>query len=364
MQNSFNHIKINNIKIHRHEITVEEALYIYEQMPVSELMRLADNLRQETVPGRGVSWQIDRNVNITNACISGCLFCNFHCKPHDDKVYTTTIEEYCSKIDELFTLGGNQLLLQGGLHPHYGLNFYTSLFRSLKQRYPRLKLHALGPPEVAHIARLEKMSYRDVLLQLREAGLDSLPGAGAEILCDRVRTQLSPGKPDSQSWLDVMRQAHQLGFTTSATMVFGHIETKRERVEHLFKIRDLQAEKPEGACGFLSFICWPILTRGTKLQELPPVSPVEYVKTVALSRIILYNIPNIQASWLTVGRETAQLCLHAGANDLGSIMVEENVVSAAGAHCRMDAETMQQTIREAGYEPWLRDQKYQTMSYE
>ena len=359
MKNDFRNITLSDLKRFRQTLTTDEALHLYEHSSVSELMRLADSLRQDAVSGNGVSWQIDRNVNITNVCISGCLFCNFHCKPHEEgRAFTTTIEEYCRKIDELFAQGGNQLLLQGGLHPKYGLDFYTSLFRALKERYPLLKLHALGPPEVAHIARLEKMSYREVLLRLRDAGLDSLPGAGAEILCDRVRVQLSPNKPDSQAWLDVMREAHRLGFVTSATMVFGHIETKRERIEHLLKIRNLQAEKPEGACGFLSFICWPMQLKGTKLPALTAVSPVEYVKTVALSRIILHNIPNIQASWLTVGRETAQLCLHAGANDLGSIMIEENVVSSAGAAYRMDAEAMQQTIREAGFTPWLRDQKY------
>ncbi len=345
-------------------MTEDEALFLYEQAPVNELMALADKSRQQHVPGNGVSWQIDRNVNITNVCISGCLFCNFHCKIHETgKAFTTSIDDYCRKIDELFALGGDQLLLQGGLHPHYGLDFYTVLFRELKQRYPELKLHALGPPEVAHIARLEKMSYKEVLLTLREAGLDSLPGAGAEILIDRVRKQLSPGKPDSQAWLDVMREAHQLGFTTSATMVFGHIETKRERIQHLIKLRDLQREKPAGTTGFLSFICWPMQTKDTQLPPVPSVSPVEYVKTIAISRLVLDNIPNIQASWLTVGRETAQVCLHAGANDLGSIMIEEHVVSSAGAHHRMGAEEMQQTIREAGFEPWLRDQQYNSRQY-
>ncbi len=340
-------------------MTEDEALFLYEQVPVNELMALANIARQQHVPGNGVSWQIDRNVNITNACISGCLFCNFHCKIHErEKIFTTSLEVYSHKIEELFRLGGDQLLLQGGLHPKYGLQFYTELFRELKKRYPTLKLHALGPPEVAHIAQVDKMSYKDVLLALREAGLDSLPGAGAEILVDRVRKQLSPGKPDSQAWLDVMHEAHKLGFATSATMVFGHIETKRERIQHLFKLRQLQSEKPDGKPGFLSFICWPMQTKGTNMPVAPHVSPVEYIKTVALSRLILDNITNIQASWLTVGRETAQVCLHAGANDMGSIMIEEHVVSSAGANHRMDADGMKQTIREAGFEPWLRDQLY------
>jgi cyclic dehypoxanthinyl futalosine synthase len=344
-------------------ITEDEALFLYEQAPVNELMALADSLRQHHVPGGVVGWQIDRNVNTTNACISGCLFCNFHCKSSEkEKIYTTSLDDYCRKIDELFELGGNQILLQGGLHPAYGLDFYIRLFETLKHYYPALRLHALGPPEIAHIARLEKMSYRDVLLRLREAGLDSLPGAGAEILVDRVRKQLSPGKPDSQAWFDVMREAHRLDFPTSATMVFGHIETKRERIQHLIKIRTLQNERPEGTRGFLSFICWPMQVSGTKLDgKVEKVSPVDYIRTIAISRIVLNNITNIQASWLTVGKATAQVCLHAGANDLGSIMMEENVVSSAGARHRMDAEGMQQTIREAGYEPWLRDQLFRTV---
>jgi len=370
----------------------DEALCLYETAPTDELMATAAALRQQHVPGRGVSWQIDRNVNYTNVCVSGCLFCNFHCKRREtEKHYTTTLAEYDEKIKALFAAGGNQLLLQGGLHPEYGLSFYETLFRTLKERYPTLNLHALGPPEVAHIARLEKMSYRETLERLIAAGLNSLPGAGAEILVDRVRKQLSPAKPDVQAWLDVMREAHRLHLPTTATMMFGHIETRRERIQHLFAIRDLQAEKPESSQGFLAFICWPVQLQGTELArrlvprhsepvEEPlarrsqshavgnrcldfarhdgPVTPVEYVRTVAISRIVLHNVPNIQASWLTVGRATAQVCLHAGANDMGSIMLEENVLAAAGVTERMDAEGMQRTIQEAGFEPWLRDQYY------
>jgi cyclic dehypoxanthinyl futalosine synthase len=344
-------------------LTEEEALYIYEHAPTDELMAVASLIRQKRVPGKAVGWQIDRNVNCTNVCVSGCLFCNFHCKPHEiDQHYTTTMEEYCEKIDALFAQGGNQLLLQGGLHPSYGLAFYESLFRKLKKRYPALKLHALGPPEVAHIAQMEKMTHRHTLKRLIAAGLDSLPGAGAEILIDRVRKLLSPAKPDAQTWLSVMREAHRLCLTTSATMLFGLIETLRERIQHLLKIHTLQNEKPQHAGGFLNFICWPVKSEGTKLAErysLKPVTPVEYIRTIAISRIVLTNIKNIQASWLTVGRETAQACLHAGANDLGSIMLEENVLAAAGVTERMDAASMMRTIREAGFEPWLRDQHYQ-----
>ena len=349
--------------LQRLPLSEDEALEIYEQAPSVELLEVAAALRCQHVPGNGVSWQIARNVNSTNVCISGCLFCNFLCAPHETaKSYTTTIDEYAEKIDELFARGGDQLLLQGGLHPNCGLAFYESLFRALKTRYPALKLHALGPPEIAHIARREKRSYRDVLQRLVAAGLDSLPGAGAEILVDRVRKILSPAKPDAQAWLDVMREAHRLRLITSATMLIGHIETPRERIRHLLKLRDLQDEKPPGAPGFLNFICWPVQAAGTRLAQryaLRPVTPVEYLRTVAISRIVLHNITNIQASWLTVGRDVAQIALHAGANDMGSIMIEENVLASAGVTVRMDAAGMRQTIREAGFDPWLRNQRYE-----
>ena len=343
-----------------------EGLFLYEHAPTEELMAIANELRRQYVAHEGVSWQIDRNVNISNVCISGCLFCNFHCKPREtDKAYTTTIDQYCEKIEELFNKGGRQLLLQGGLHPRYGLAFYETLFQELKQRYPTLKLHALGPPEIAHIASLERKSYREILDRLVNAGLDSLPGAGAEILIDRVRKQLSPAKPNTQAWLDVMREAHRINLPTSATMMFGHIETWQERVQHILKIRELQAQKPDSAKGFLSFICWPVQSHGTILAQrykLNPVTPVEYIRTIAISRILLNNIPNIQVSWLTVGSDVAQICLHSGANDMGSIMIEENVVSSAGATHHMDANTIQQCIREAGFTPWLRKQNYEPES--
>ncbi len=349
-------------------LTEDEGAFLFRNAPLSELIAVANELRQKHVPGNGISWQIDRNINITNVCISGCTFCNFHCKLHEQDIsYTTTIEEYVEKIEELLKYGGDQLLLQGGLHPQYGLKFYKDLFGELKRRYPSLKLHALGPPEIAHIARIEKMSYREVLEQLVEAGLESLPGAGAEILCDRVRKQLSPGKPNTQAWFDVMREAHKMNLATSATMVFGHIETIEERIQHLIKIRELQDEKPNGHYGFLAFICWPMQLKGTKLGEqiqLKPVSAEEYIRMVAISRIMLNNITNIQASWLTVGKDTAQLCLHAGANDMGSIMIEENVVSSAGAEHSFNAEGIQRAITEAGYTPWLRNQKYEKRNKE
>ncbi|HRW62952.1 MAG TPA: cyclic dehypoxanthinyl futalosine synthase [Bacteroidales bacterium] len=349
-------------------LTTEEGLLLYEQAPLEELMFVANRLRQIHKPGNIVTWQIDRNVNITNACISQCKFCNFYRKPNDKEVYITSIDEYKSKIEELIKLGGNQLLLQGGLHPKLGLRFYSDLFSQLKSLYPDVKLHALGPPEIVHIARLEKKSYREILEALIKAGLDSLPGAGAEILCDRVRKSISPAKASSQQWLDVMREAHKLNLVTSATMMFGHVETKKERIEHFVAIRQVQSEKPEPAPGFLAFISWPFQDENTLLQRefgiKNQIRAAEYIRTVAISRIMLPNIKNIQASWLTVGKDIAQVCLQAGANDFGSIMIEENVVSSAGASYKFDAEGIQNAIREAGFMPKLRNQRYEFMDYQ
>lgn len=343
-------------------LTNEEGLFLYQNAPTHELMFLANELRKIHVPGNKVTWQKDRNVNITNVCISGCKFCNFHCNLNDEGAYITSVAEYVIKIEELQKYGGDQLLLQGGLHPRLGLDFYTSLFRELKEMFPNIKLHALGPPEVAFLAKKEKKSYRYVLQELIDAGLDSLPGAGAEILVDRVRKFISPGKPDATAWLDVMAEAHAFYLVTSATMMIGHVETMEERIEHLIKLRDLQAKKPLDAPGFLNFIVWTFQDKGTKLEELgfkSVVSPEEYIRTIAISRILLNNIKNIQASWLTVGKDTAQVCLHAGANDFGSIMIEENVVSSAGASHRMDSYGMQKSIVDAGYIPQLRNQRYE-----
>ena len=343
-------------------VSVDEGLFIYENVSTAELMLVANECRQKQVPGKKVGWIIDRNVNITNVCISGCKFCNFHCKINADAQYITTIEEYCKKTDELIAAGGRQLLLQGGMHPKLGLDFYTQLFSELKNRYPNVKLHALGPPEVAFLAKKERMSFRSVLEKLVAAGLESLPGAGAEILSDRVRKTISPGKCNTTDWLDVMREAHKMNLVTSATMMFGHIETNIERIEHLALLREVQAERPEGNYGFVTFIPWPFMDEGTVLQKegiRNKTTADDYLRLVAISRIMLNNVKNLQASWLTVGAATGQLCLHGGANDLGSIMMEENVVSAAGAQYKMDASGIQQAISDAGFEPQYRNQAYQ-----
>ncbi len=344
-------------------LTPEEGVFLLEQATTTELMYVGNQLRQHHVPGNTVTWIIDRNSNTTNVCIANCKFCNFYRRPGHAESYITTIEEYKQKIEETFALGGEQLLLQGGHHPELGLQFYADLFRQLKQLYPRLKLHALGPPEIAHVSKLEGKSHYEVLKTLKEAGLDSLPGAGAEILSDRVRRLISKGKCGGQEWLDVMRAAHQLRLTTSATMMFGHIETNLERMEHFAALRQVQSEKPADAKGFLAFIPWPFQDEDTILKKIKrarnAVTSDEYVRMIALSRIMLPNVVNIQASWLTVGKQVAQLCLHAGANDFGSIMIEENVVSAAGARWRFTADGIQRAIREAGFEPRLRNQQYE-----
>ena len=345
-------------------LSASEGVKLFLEASTPDLIWVADALRKIHKPGKVVTWMIDRNINITNICISGCTFCNFHRKINGEGTYTTNMEEYHQKIDEMIQLGGNQLLLQGGMHPRYGLKFYTDLFKELKQKYPGVKLHALGPPEVVHIARKERIPFREVLIRLMESGLDSLPGAGAEILCDRVRKEISPGKASARDWLEVMKEAHQLHMLTSATMMFGHIETPMERMEHLVQLRDLQAKKPANSPGFKAFIPWPFMSEGTllgKSKEFKAILPVDYIRMIAISRIMLNNIENIQASWLTVGKETGQLALHAGANDLGSIMIEENVVSAAGASFSMNALQMQKCIIDAGYTPQLRNQAYEAI---
>jgi cyclic dehypoxanthinyl futalosine synthase len=344
-------------------LNAEEGLFLFQNASTAELMDAGHQLRKKIHQDNIVTWIIDRNVNTTNVCIANCKFCNFYRIPGHAESYITTIDQYKQKITETFRLGGEQLLLQGGHHPELGLDYYTTLFRELKQLFPDLKLHALGPPEVAHITKLEQSTHTKVLSALKEAGLDSLPGAGAEILNDRVRRLISKGKCTGREWLDVMRAAHKLDITTSATMMFGHIETPYERFEHLVWLREVQSEKPASAKGFLAFIPWPFQDKGTLLNRIKgvnnSVTGEEYVRMIALSRLMLPNIENIQASWLTVGKDIAQLCLYAGANDFGSIMIEENVVSAAGAPHRFTADGIQQSIRDAGFEPQLRNQQYE-----
>lgn len=344
-------------------LTPEEGLELYRNAPTAALMQVALEIRKRLTPENNVGWMIDRNVNITNVCISQCKFCNFCRVSKDEDAYITTIEEYQLKIEEMLALGGNQLLLQGGMHPKLGLAFYTDLFQSLKQLYPNVKLHSLGPPEVHYLSRKEGISYHETLTSLINAGLDSLPGAGAEILSDRVRNIISPAKAKTDEWLDVMREAHKLNLPTSATMMFGHVETDEERIAHLIHFRQVQSEKPKDSYGFIAFIPWPFQDAHTVLRDKMGIynttTPEDYIRLIAISRIMLPNITNIQSSWLTVGKQTAQVTLHGGANDFGSIMIEEHVVSSAGANHAFDETGIKQAICEAGFTPRRRNQKYE-----
>ncbi|MFN2457724.1 MAG: cyclic dehypoxanthinyl futalosine synthase [Chitinophagaceae bacterium] len=353
-----------------HFLSTGEGVYLFNNAPLTGLMFVADELRKKQVPHGKVTWQIDRNVNTTNVCVANCKFCNFYRIPGHPEAYITDMPVYREKIHETIRYGGDQLLLQGGHHPKLGLDFYVATFQQIKKEFPSIKLHALGPPEVAHICKLEKKSHSEVLKALKEAGMDSLPGAGAEILVDRVRRLISKGKCGADEWLQIMHEAHKLNITTSATMMFGHVETIQERMEHLVKIREVQEmakeggkSLPAGRQAFLAFIPWTFQDVDTLLTKIRGVhnltTPEEYIRMIAISRIMLPNIKNIQASWLTVGKQTAQICLHAGANDFGSIMIEENVVSAAGAPHRFTYKTIQAAIIEAGFEPQLRNQQYE-----
>ncbi len=341
--------------------TLDEGLAVYRHAPLDELLPLAHLLRQRHVPGDAVTWQIDRNINIGNLCESACSFCSFHAGAGQLAPFTTSREEYLQKIGELIERGGDQILLQGGMSRSWPLARYEELFRFLRGEFLTLRIHALGPPEVVYIARQAGLSVEQTLGRLVDAGLSSLPGAGAEILSDRVRKLLSPRKCTVREWLDVMRTAHRMDLLTSATMMYGHLETVEERLQHLIYLRALQDERPAGHTGFIAFIPWPVMLGNSRLarqHRLRPVAMQEHLRLMAVSRLMLHNIPHLQASWLTVGVEAAQLSLWGGADDMGSIMMEENVVAAAGSRHRMDAEGMQRAIVEAGFAPRLRDAAY------
>lgn len=347
-------------------LSSEEGEFLFLNADLQDLIFVANYLRliHKPVADRNkVGWIIDRNINLSNICVTQCKFCNFCRKKSDSDAYVTSIDEYRIKIEELFACGGNQILLQGGMNPDLGLDFYAGLFSLLKKEFPRLVLHALGPAEIVYLSNKSNKSYKEVLEILHNSGLDSLPGAGAEILSDRVRKLVSPAKCSVDQWLEVMHQAHILNLPTSATMMLGHVETIAERMQHLVRLRETQSQKPDYSQGFVTFIPWPFCSEGTKLNKnygpFSPVSGVEYLRMIALCRIMLTNIDNIQASWLTVGKNIGQICLHAGANDFGSIMMEEHVVSAAGANYSLDIEGMTKAISQAGFVPVKRNSKYE-----
>lgn len=334
-----------------------EALELYRDAPTSLLGRMADHVRRLKHPEGIGTYIIDRNVNYTNVCVARCKFCAFYRPVGSSEGYTLGFDEIYRKIDETIRLGGVQLLLQGGHNPDIPLGWYEDLFRNVKQRYPRFKLHALSPPEVVHISRLSSLPVPEVIARLMAAGLDSIPGGGAEILVDRVRKILNCyNKATADEWLGVMRHAHQAGLRTTATMMYGTIETMEERLEHLFRLRDLQDETG----GFTAFIGWSYQPQHTELGGTEATG-IDYLRTLAMARLVLDNFDNLQSSWVTQGGKVGQLSLAYGANDMGSIMIEENVVRAAGAEYCMDEVEVVRNIENASLIPKRRNMHYEIL---
>jgi cyclic dehypoxanthinyl futalosine synthase len=332
----------------------EQALEWYHKDLLS-LGQAAQEMRLALHPEPVVTYVVDRNINYTNVCISGCLFCAFYKTTESSEGYVLSYKELDRKIRETLALGGTQILLQGGMHPRLSLEYYVELLRWIKAHYP-IHVHGFSPPEINHMAQVSGLSIKEVLQALKAAGLGSIPGGGAEVLSDRVRKIISPKKGTVAEWLEVMETAHSLGLRTTATMMFGHIETIEERIQHLLAIRDLQ----DRTSGFTAFIPWTFQPGNTKLS-LMEAKGVEYLRTLALSRLVLDNVPNIQASWVTQGSKVAQLALYFGANDLGSTMIEENVVAATGVSHRLSLEEMKHLITTAGFTPCQRDTFYQAV---
>jgi cyclic dehypoxanthinyl futalosine synthase len=335
----------------------DAALKLYLEAPTALLGRLADGVRQRKHPDGLVTYIIDRNVNYTNVCVARCKFCAFYRPVGSPEGYTLGFDEIFRKIDETIQLGGGQLLLQGGHNPDVPLEWYEDLFRQVKARYPAFRLHALSPPEVIHISRLSRLPVPEVIARLVAAGLDSIPGGGAEILVDRVRQILNCyNKATADEWLDVMRQAHHAGLRTTATMMYGTVETVEERLEHLLRLRALQDETG----GFTAFITWSYQPQHTELGGIEATG-VEYLRTLAIARLVLDNFDNVQASWVTQGGKVGQLSLAFGANDMGSVMIEENVVRAAGAEYCMDEFEVVRNIESAGFVPMRRNMHYDVL---
>lgn len=330
-----------------------EALELFK-LPLWKLGELAQKVRFRLNPKRIVTYIVDRNINYTNICISGCKFCAYYKPPGSPEGYVLSFEELEKKIKETIDLGGYQILLQGGLHPELPLEFYENMLSFIKNNFPQIHVHAFSPPEIVHLSKISGLSIKEVLERLIRAGLNSIPGGGAEILVDRVRKLISPHKCSAEEWLKVMETAHDLGLKTTATMMFGHLETKEEIVEHLFKIRDLQDKTK----GFTAFIPWTFQPKNTALNYISKAKAVTYLRVLAISRIVLDNIKNIQVSWVTQGPEVAQLALEFGGNDFGSTMIEENVVSAAGVSYRLSEKEIRSYISLAGYLPKKRKMDY------
>jgi cyclic dehypoxanthinyl futalosine synthase len=337
-------------------LTPEEGLELFRCRDLHKLGRAAHAVTLRLHPEPYRTYNIDRNVNYTNVCAAVCDFCAFYRKSTDPDAYVLPREELYRKVEETIALGGDQILLQGGMHPSLRLEWYEELLRDLKSRYPQVNLHAFSPPEIWHFHKLNKLPLQEVLRRLKEAGLGSLPGGGGEILVDRVRKELTKNKALTEEWLEVMRVWHRLGGRSSATMMFGHIETDAERIEHLTRIRDLQDETG----GFTAFICWT-MQPGHRMSHFPEAGAFEYLRTQAIARLYLDNVANIQSSWVTQGGKIGQVALFFGANDMGSLMIEENVVASAGTVHYLTLEEIKRSIREAGWEPRQRNVFYQLL---
>lgn len=331
----------------------DEALRLWNEASLHEMGRSAHQLRMRRHPHDTVTYVVDRNINYSNVCVCGCRFCAFFRPPGDPQGFVISREDLYKKIQEAVGLGATQILMQGSHHPHLDLDFYLDLLRGIKERFPGIHLHAFSPPEIIHFRHMFGLSVREILSRLIEAGLDSIPGGGAEILVERVREEIAPNKCSAKEWLEVMRTAHSLGLKTTATMMFGHVEEVADRLEHLLALRRLQDETG----GFTAFIPWTFQPDNTRIPARKTTS-TEYLRTLALSRLVLDNITNLQASWVTMGAKIAQLSLFFGANDFGSTMIEENVVAASGVRFRMSREEIDKHIREAGFVPRKRRMDY------
>ena len=346
--------EILNKSIAGERITADEGLMLLQSHDLAAIGSAADQVARRLHPENVRTYNIDRNINYTNVCTAVCHFCAFYRGPKSDEGYVLSTEQVLEKIGETVELGGNQILMQGGLHPKFKLEWYEDLLRSIKSEFPEVNIHAFSPPEFHHFTKVNNLSIEEVLRRLKEAGLGSIPGGGAEILVDRVRSELTRGKVMTDDWLNVMRVWHKMGGKSTATMMFGHVETLEERIEHLERLRQLQDETG----GFTAFICWTFQPDNTDLSDVPASGSFEYLKTQAIARLYLDNFPNIQSSWVTQGLKIGQLAMLFGANDMGSLMIEENVVAEAGTVHYLSLDQIRESIEELGFEARQRDVFY------
>lgn len=341
-------------------LTPEEALRLLQSHDLASLGRAADEVTRRLHPEDYRTYNIDRNINYSNVCTAVCDFCAFYRSPKSGEGYLLERAELYSKIEDTLAVGGDQILLQGGLHPDLQLEWYEELLQDIGHRYPQVNVHGFSPAEIHHFTKITKLSVREVLQRLKAAGLRSMPGGGAEILVDRVRREITRGKVLTDDWLNVNRVWHQLGGRSTATMMFGHIETLAERIEHFERLRDLQDETG----GFTAFICWTLQPHNTDMSHIPPATAFDYLRTLAVARLFLDNFANLQASWVTQGLKIGQLALLHGANDMGSLMLEENVVSQAGTVYHLTLEQIRGAIAELGYQPRQRNVFYELLDNE